>query len=249
MLLGERMSTNGGFLFRWRSFVPLIFLPLMLLTFPATEPVERFLGEIGEEVFEGFCLLLVVGGLLVRALTVGFVPGGTSGRNTRRQVAKVLNTSGLYSLTRNPLYVGNCLTYLGIVLLTQNLLLALTFALFLVIYYERIIMAEEAFLLKTFGQDYADWAVNVPAFLPRTTGWTRPDMRFSIRSVLRREYPSWFAALILLSVVELSETVLGTERGEGFDREWLALLAVGAVVYLALHILRRRTRVLDVAGR
>jgi hypothetical protein len=191
----------------------------------------------------------VVGGLLVRALTVGFVPGGTSGRNTRRQVAKTLNTSGLYSLTRNPLYVGNCLTYLGIVLLTQNLLLALTFALFLVIYYERIIMAEEAFLLKTFGQDYADWAVNVPAFLPRTTGWTRPDMRFSIRSVLGREYPSWFAALILLSVVELSETVLGTERGEGFDREWLALLAVGAVVYLALHILRRRTRVLDVAGR
>lgn len=47
-------------------------------------------------------------GFLIRIYTIGFTPKNTLGRNTKEeQIAGELNTKGLYSLTRNPLYVGN----------------------------------------------------------------------------------------------------------------------------------------------
>ena len=59
-------------------------------------------------------------GLGIRVFTVGFTPKNTSGRNTAEQIADVLNTSGIYSMVRHPLYVGNFFMWLGIGLLTQN---------------------------------------------------------------------------------------------------------------------------------
>lgn len=249
MRLAERMRADGDFLFQWRSYVPLLFLPLMILTFPEVEPIERLAGEFWEDAYEIGCFLLVVGGLIMRALTIGFVPARTSGRNTRGQVASVLNTTGLYSISRNPLYLGNIMTYLGIVLLTQNLMLALAFAFFLVIYYERIILAEETFLAQTFGRSYSDWAARVPVFLPRLGGWVRPDLPFSIRFLLRREYPGWFAVVLFVAAIELSEGIFGTEPDEHLEPEWIAALAVGTAVFVVLHLLNRRTRLLKAPGR
>ena len=48
------------------------------------------------------------------------MPAGTSGRNTAKQVADTLNTTGLYSLTRNPLYLGNAVIYMAIACFLQN---------------------------------------------------------------------------------------------------------------------------------
>ncbi|MGC9453013.1 MAG: methyltransferase family protein, partial [Oceanipulchritudo sp.] len=45
---------------------------------------------------------------------------GTSGRNTKQQVAYSLNTTGFYSVVRNPLYLGNFFMYLGIALFTHH---------------------------------------------------------------------------------------------------------------------------------
>ena len=174
MLISESMRSAGERLFRRRSFVLLLFVPLLAWAVGRGEPVERGLGAFWGETFELACAGFVLSGLLLRVATVGFVPRRTSGRNTSGQVAETLNTSGVYSLCRNPLYLANCLIYVGIVLSAQNLLLALAFALFLALYYERIILAEEAFLLDRFGAPYQAWAADVPAFLPRLHGWKRP---------------------------------------------------------------------------
>ncbi|MGB8874133.1 MAG: hypothetical protein WCC75_12145, partial [Desulfobaccales bacterium] len=48
------------------------------------------------------------------SLPWGLPPRGTSGRNTQGQVAETLNTTGIYSLVRNPLYLGNFLIWLGL---------------------------------------------------------------------------------------------------------------------------------------
>ena len=49
-------------------------------------------------------------GEAIRIITVGHAPRNTSGRNTTEgQVADVINTSGIYSIIRHPLYVGNFL--------------------------------------------------------------------------------------------------------------------------------------------
>ena len=226
MLISESMRSAGERLFRRRSFVLLLFVPLLAWAVGRGEPVERGLGAFWGETFELACAGFVLSGLLLRVATVGFVPRRTSGRNTSGQVAETLNTSGVYSLCRNPLYLANCLIYVGIVLSAQNLLLALAFALFLALYYERIILAEEAFLLDRFGAPYQAWAADVPAFLPRLHGWKRPALPFSLRSVLRREPPSWLAAAAGFAAVDAA--------ADFFDGEPLVELSWAIPLGLAL---------------
>ncbi len=114
MLLARRLRQQGSLLFRWRSFIPLIFLPLLVVSQMQPERLEVMVGETVSDGFEILCLIIVALGLAIRAYTVGFVPRGMSGRNTRGQVATVLNTTGMFSITHNPLYLGNAVTYLGI---------------------------------------------------------------------------------------------------------------------------------------
>lgn len=246
MLLGQAMRETGGNLFRWRSFVLLVFLPLIVLAVLRAEPIERALGEGWGELYESACVGLVLLGLGLRAFTVGFVPAKTSGRNTRGQVAATLNTSGMYSLTRNPLYLANVLIYMGVMLYTQDLLLSLAFAFFLCIYYERIILAEEAFLLDRFGDSYAAWAAEVPVFLPRLSGWRRPELPFSLRSVVRREYPTWFLAILSLGVIDIAADHFGDVQEVD---TWQPILALAAVLYLGIHLLNRKTGLLRAPGR
>ena len=174
MLLQDHFVATGHSLFKRRSFVLLTFLPFMAYALTRGEPIEAFLGPIGGEAFEKLALAMVCGGLLIRIMMVGHALAGTSGRNTHAQVAQQLNTTGFYSVTRNPLYLGNCMMYLGLVLTTQSLWLGAVMALVLVIYYERIIAAEEAFLTNEFGAPYTDWAAQTPAFFPRPDGWVKP---------------------------------------------------------------------------
>jgi protein-S-isoprenylcysteine O-methyltransferase Ste14 len=249
MLLSQTMTTTGEVLFRRRSWMLLLFLPLLAVSFPREEIIEKIAGDTIEDAYEVGCLVLVFGGLVLRALTVGFVPARTSGRNVRGQVAGVLNTTGLYSLCRNPLYLANCITYLGVVLLTQNLLLAVTFALVLALYYERIILAEEAFLLAQFGDEYSDWTTRVPAFWPRLGGWRRPELPFSMRSVLRRENPSWFGAIIAAMVVTVAGDMLSGEEQGFLEAGQLAQLSVATAVFFTLRLLKSRTRLLNAPGR
>lgn len=248
MLLGQKMGRGGDFLFRWRSYVLLIFVPFIVLSFPEGEIIEHMVGEPYEDIYEVFCLIFAAGGLVLRGYTVGFVPGGTSGRNTKSQIAETLNTTGIYSQTRNPLYLANCITYLGIFLFTQNLLLSFAALLFLIIYYERIIMAEETFLTERFGEMYTTWASQVPVFFPKFSDWQEPAMPFSMKTVLRREYSGWFAAVFALFAIETGREILGEENG-WLEPGWLAALIVAAIVYLVLRTLKKKTHLLDVSGR
>lgn len=250
MLLRESLQASGHVLFRRRGYALLLLLPLVALAIGRGEQLEEWMDPgWNDDGFEAMCFALAFCGLLMRALTVGFVPRRTSGRNTGGQVADALNTTGLYSLTRNPLYLANCVTYLAIVMTTQDSLLVVAVALFLGRYYERIMMAEETFLLGRFGAAYRDWAARVPPFLPRLHGWQRPALPFSLRTVLRREPSSWLAAVVGIGVIDIA--------GDAAEGEWTAILhdghltamATALAIYLLLNALKRFTAVLRVPGR
>src|SRR5262245_35827777 len=124
-MMDEILVRQGGWLFRWRSYVLLCFVPMILWAISGSEPIESNFGPLADWLYESGCVALAMAGLAIRALTAGFVPRGTSGRNTREQIADSLNVAGMYSLTRNPLYFGNALTIMGITLFAQSLYLAL----------------------------------------------------------------------------------------------------------------------------
>ena len=248
MLMNDHFVKSGATLFRWRSFVLGGFLPFVAYATWRGEIIEIQFGNLAGEIYEMITLAMIFIGLAIRAYTVGHVPAGTSGRNTRGQVANSLNTTGLYSVVRNPLYLGNAISYVGAVLYPQTLELGIAMVLVLVIYFERIIATEENFLVKTFGQTYTDWAKNTPAFFPNFRNWQPPAMSFEWRTVVRREHPTWLGAITLVYLLEI-----GSEYVEGEpvlqDYGWHALFAFAIIAQLTIVWLKKNTRFFAVAGR
>ena len=244
-LRGE-LEATGRWLFRRRGYLPLLLLPAFffaLRNFDYPRGSHKL-----DVVWEMVCMSIGLLGLGVRIATVGFAPAGTSGRTTSAPAAAVLNTTGMYSLVRHPLYLGNFLMWLAPALLPRSLALVAIIALVFWLYYERIMLAEEAYLRQAFGVAFEQWARRTPAFVPAFRRWERPALPFSWRSVLRREYSGFFALIVVLTSVELAAEYA---RAGVFhlDLYWRVLFGGSAVTAGVLRFLKRRTRVLQVSGR
>ena len=253
MLLKDRLAAHGAFLFRWRSFLPLILLVPAIAALPQSTYMESWFGDTVEDVWTVFCVAVAFAGLAVRVATVGFAPAGTSGRNVKEQRADQLNTTGLYSLVRNPLYLGNVITLLGFVLAIKVWWLPLIAAPCVFLYYERIVCAEEKFLLTAFGAEYEAWASETPVFIPSFGNWRRPSLPFSLRSVMRREYHGFFLIVAVIVLIEAGSDVVG--EGDTVmewvfdDYGWIVFFGVGLAVYLAVRTIRKTTTWLAAPGR
>jgi protein-S-isoprenylcysteine O-methyltransferase Ste14 len=140
MALIEEMNKSGNWLFRWRSFLPLVLyvLAASVIWFELDTDNPLF-----DKTWAWTCLGISFFGQLIRVVTIGYTPKGTSGRNTKEgQVAEVLNHTGIYSIVRHPLYLGNFFMWLGIIMYVGNWWFTLTSCLLFWLYYERIMFAE-----------------------------------------------------------------------------------------------------------
>ena len=243
---GERPVRTGQWLFRWRSYPPLVLFAIIL---PAFKDYSYLFGSSSYELaWQVFCFAISLLGLGIRSYTVGRTPKGTSGRNTRKQRADQLNTTGAYSISRNPLYVGNFLMMLGPNMFVRVWWVSVIYTLAFWLYYERIILAEEAFLKKKFGKEYDDYFDRTPAFLPDFSLWQPPDLSFSLRNVLRREHSGFLSVVILFLIL----STVGHYVVEGtfmLHPVWLTFFFIGVVEYVVLRTLKKRTRLLHVDGR
>lgn len=248
MALRNQFEEQGGWLFRWRSYLPLVIFPVLFVALYSTDQLERLIGDTAEDYYEIACILISFLGLGVRIFVAGFVPARTSGRNTKAQLAEQLNTKGIYSIVRHPLYLGNFLIFLGVAMSVPVWWFILIFLLAFFLYYERIMYAEEAFLREKFDQEFEDWARVTPAFVPNFSRWSRPDLGFSVRNVLRREYSGFFGIIAVFSTMELLGDLI---EGEALEQEpgWIAFFVFGLGVYLLLRTLKKSTRILHVEGR
>ncbi len=248
MALREELKRQGSRFFMWRSYLPLILFPILLIALKETEYIEKLFGDFADDLWEIFCIGVSFLGLFFRCITIGYVPKGTSGRNTKQQIADRLNTTGIYSVVRNPLYLGNFLIMLGFVMFTQEWWAIVIAILVFWIYYERIIYAEEEFLREKFGNIFLQWAESTPAFIPKLTRWQKPDLPLSFRNILKREYTGFFVIIIIFTFLE----IVGDFISEGtfeFDIEWIIFFITGLVVYFTLRTLKKKTKILHVQGR
>jgi protein-S-isoprenylcysteine O-methyltransferase Ste14 len=138
MSLRAEFEKAGSWLFCHRSLLALPTIPIIIAGLWSF----RYLGNsrLLDEWWDAACLVTSYFGLAVRILTVGYVPRRTSGRNTKAQVANTLNTTGMYSLMRHPLYLGNYLAVLGLAMFFHTWWMALIITCIYVLYYERIIL-------------------------------------------------------------------------------------------------------------
>jgi protein-S-isoprenylcysteine O-methyltransferase Ste14 len=169
---------------RWR--VPLGFLCGALFLWFA-RPSWLTLGIGG-----GVALL----GLAVRAWSAGHI----------RKNAE-LATSGPYSYTRNPLYLGSFLLGVGFTVASGQPLLAIPFAaLFLGIYFP-VMRVEATHLAELFGEEYKAYARAVPLFLPRLSPYREAKTageKFDASLYMRyREYRAALGLLIAWGLLAL----------------------------------------------
>lgn len=164
--------------------MPLMLLPFVLLALPASGIAERRFGETASQLIQWVALAISLSGLLLRCVTVAFAPDGTSSRDTRGLRAPALNTSGVYSLVRHPLYLGAGLMWIGVAMSLRVWWLVVIVGLAYWLYIERVAIAEEAFLQKTFADQFHQWASRTPAFLPRFSGWRPPIGTFQAKRLL-----------------------------------------------------------------
>lgn len=149
-------------------------------------------------------LAVAIAGALIRVITNGYAALGTSGKAKKEAQAAELNTTGPYSLVRNPLYVGRIVNFTGIAMLTGLWSYGLLIFFLAVLVYERISVYEEEFLRSKFGEAHAAWAKDVPLLLPRLHGWTAPKYPFWWRRMIWREYKKFFQLATALVLYDLA---------------------------------------------
>lgn len=253
MSLHEDMVKHGHTMFRYRSYLPLLIIGPLLIAMKESVYLEKLVGDRVEDLWVLFSLVISLTGLAIRCYTVGHVPAGTSGRNTQSQRAHCLNTTGAYSIVRNPLYLGNFIIILGVLLSIKVWWLIALGCLAFFIYMERIILAEETFLAETYGRQYTDWREKTPVILPSFKLWQKPELPFSWKTVMKREYPALIAIGSVFFITELVTDLIfeGENLGEWLidDWAWPVMFAVFLVAGLTCRYLKKYTGYLKVEGR
>lgn len=244
MALIEELEEQGNKLFKLRSYFPIIFLALAVLAFYMEAKDGNPL--LRNQTYWLISLAVGIFGLLIRVFTVGFTPKNTSGRNTTGgQLADELNTTGIYSLVRHPLYVGNYFMWLSPAMLCGNLWFITAFTLLYWVYYERIMFAEEAFLRGKFGDTYLSWASGVPAFVPRLGTPSSPRYPFSMKKTLKKEKNGVFALFTLFFLFDYLQRGFVENNWNLVQNNWFWGFVISGIFYFILKFIKRGTTLLE----
>lgn len=245
MALYQSIVENGQKLFKYRSFIPLVFYPIAALAI-FMEPGALL--NIPDLPLSIVCIAISLFGLVIRSLVIGYVPAGTSGRNTEEQKASFLNQTGIYSTVRHPLYFGNLFMWLGIMLYVGHIWFAVVAILLFWVYYERIMLTEEHFLKQKFNEEYEKWAEHTPAFFPKFSKWTKPSLSFCFPKVIRREYRGLVAVILSMALIHFFKN-LALYGEYKLNEFWTVALIISIALFIFIRILKKATHLLDAPGR
>ena len=200
------LENSANQLFRYRGQLPLLLVALAIVVIYLNHSLTFFAELFGKNFNLLISIIFIFLGHFIRALVIGFRGIHTSGQNRHEQVAQVLNTTGLYSISRHPLYFGNFLLWIGIFIWLGDFWFLLVGCVFFFVLYIPIMNLENNFLKTKFGEEYKVWSEKTPLFIPNFKFFQLPENQFSMRLVWKNEYPGiistlssiWFISLLRL---------------------------------------------------
>jgi protein-S-isoprenylcysteine O-methyltransferase Ste14 len=238
----DHFERSGAVLFRWRSYIPLVMVPLLIVPLRLDRTHEL---PLAWELFAG---AVAIAGEVLRFIFSGRVPPGTSERSTTSPRAASLSTTGVYSLVRHPLYIANTMTMLGLALFPGRWELPVIVLLLSFLYYERIAVHEEVFLEERFGEEFRRWADRVPALIPSFRTYEPSRQPFSWVRAMEREFNGILAiaaSLFLLDLFDDSPSLSSLH----VSAVWTVFLLAAALSFLAMVARKHAIRRLQYLGR
>lgn len=235
------MIAIGNVLFKYRNQVfPIIIVALFLSAAPATE----MFGSPGlENTKDIIAWLIAFSGLTFRAIVIGYAYIKRGGLN-KKVYAKNLVTEGMFSICRNPLYVGNVLIYSAVFLTHGNAVVTAVGILLFCAMYQCIVYAEEAFLGGEFGEGYKTYCADVPRWIPRLGRFSQATERmdFNFRRVIAKDYSTVFATVITLILAEIYENAAGAASNTDIRYLFVlvALIVLAGVATALISKLKKR---------
>ena len=236
------MVRIGRFFFKYRDFVfPVVLLGLVAASSPVLlrddSRLDHWLDALG--------IAIASAGQALRVLVIGFVYVIRGGKD-KKIYAEALVDGGLFAHCRNPLYVGNLLIVLGLIVVHSGNWLYLAALPFFVIAYLAIVLAEEEYLREKFGAEYDAYCRRVPRFIPslRGLGRTLEGVRFDWRRVVRKEYGTpfaWMSGVLALMIWEHAANPghpMSAREGMVIRVVWALLV----VAYIVARVLKKTGR-------
>jgi protein-S-isoprenylcysteine O-methyltransferase Ste14 len=157
------------------------------LGFVLAAGVLYFAQPTGKSILFGLPVAMVGG--IFRALAAGVIKKDA-----------VIATSGVYAMTRNPLYFGSSLIACGFAIMSWNDVAAILLLLPFTIIYPTVILREEAHLEQLFPNEFRAYRSKVPRFFPRLTGAIARSFSFD-QYLYNREYNTVLGFLGALAVL------------------------------------------------
>lgn len=186
----------GNWIFTYRNFLfPLLYIFLFI-------PSEMLLRNTALATFIG--LFLIVVGIVIRSLTIGLEYIKRGGLK-RKIYAEKLVIGGIYSICRNPMYLGNLFILAGFGIYANSALF--TFFIFpaYIFIYWTIIKAEEHFLTEKFGDKFIHYKNQIHPLIPDFSKMRNlfKNQKFKWQKVLFKEYNSFFLYIFGLLALTL----------------------------------------------
>jgi len=245
MALVHEFENSGNWLFKRRSWLPVFMVVAGIFIMYLGNRQAILFDMRDESLFLGVSLF----GQAIRVYTVGFTPKNTSGRNTiNGQLADELNVTGIYSVIRHPLYLGNFFMWLGPVLFIRSGWCIIVFGLVYWLYYERIMFAEEQFLRRKFGEVYDKWSETVGSFIPFSLKFIPQKLSFSIKNVFKREYNSFVNIFVIFTLLDIFRNYFLSERIY-ITKMWIYLVVSSFIIWIVIRTIHKKTQWLEVEGR
>ena len=231
----------GNFAFRYRGTIFPAVLILGLLAFPTSYKG----GDVWLDFqYDVIALAIALLGQTVRILTVGLDYIKRGGLN-KQVYADHLVTGGIFAHCRNPLYLGNVMIALGLLVMIDDPLRYAIGAALVVITYRAIVAAEEAFLRGKFGAEFDAYCGTVNRWLPnlRGLGATLQGSSFNWRRILLKETTSFYAWLVAAFVLDGVEHIgQANLLGQPDFVMFASLLAVATLGFAAIRLLKSSGR-------
>jgi len=179
-----RAARIGAAFFRHRSWLPIFFLVIVLFAPGTPTPLHWAVGVV-----------LVVIGEAYRMS--GVAAAGTETRRRSRAVQRLV-TYGVFSWSRNPLYNGNFLIWMGFVVISGVLWFLPVAIVLFAIEYSFIVRYEEGVLESIFGEEYLAYKRRTPRWLPRPSPSVSPEDGYHWGEAWRSEISTFLQYLVLM---------------------------------------------------